>query len=413
MRSRLRVFLLLVILVFIAHFIVSIDAADRLTTVLDHNAPMESRFAPSFAAALCALPLLHLTPLNSVLFALLVAFVLTFLRWQTILSLAILVPLLLLGGMFFAAIWLENRVDHGWNELAPQAITSAPVGDLVSPLGKESIDPVTAYLAKEIARADDSVDPPPQEVNWFFTVNRDDIEKLRERVPGTNDPLVLFRMQKILLVNALQTRSWSDVMAARRIADKMLHQSNHQSVLFAIAATENQLGVMRKLNPPAGATLPSFDPHRQLIDAIAAQDVSLMTISPPWYSQPYARLCLAESADSSLRQATLIENLRGCSFDSRADFEIKPRVPFNPTGVLNGGLRFVVRANRLLLDLEGTSNVLAIKRGVPPASSARCMDRHWLLEGDVLRLDPPLPSAPPFLPTRHEINERPSSRSSS
>jgi hypothetical protein len=88
-------------------------------------------------------------------------------------------------------------------------------------------------------------------------------------------------------------------------------------------------------------------------------------------------------------------------------------VPFNPTGVLNGGLRFVVRANRLLLDLEGTSNVLAVKRGVPPPSSARCVDRHWLLEGDVLRLDPPLPAAPPFLPTRHEINERPSSRSSS
>src|ERR1700738_2027850 len=105
MPSRLRVFLLLVILVFIGHFIVSMVAADRLTTVLDRNAPMESRFAPSFAAALCALPLLHLTPLNSVIVALLVAFVLTFLRWQTILSLAILVPLLLLGGMFFAAMW--------------------------------------------------------------------------------------------------------------------------------------------------------------------------------------------------------------------------------------------------------------------------------------------------------------------
>ena len=414
MPPRLRVFLLLAILVFIAHVIVSVYAADRLTKTLDRNAPIESRFAPSFAAAVCALPLLHLTFLNDVVVALLVAFVLTFFHWRTIVSLIILVPLLLLGGMFFTALWLENRIQRGWNELAPQAIIDAPMGDLVSPLGKESFDPVTSYLATEIARGDDQIDPEPQEVNWFFVAHREDIDKLRERVPGNNDPLALFRMQKILLVDALQNRSWDDVLAARRISDKMLHQPYHQSVLFAMAATENQLGVIRKLNPPLHPTLPSFDPHRQLIDAIAAQEARLATIAPPWYSQPYARLCLAESADSALRQAMLIENLRGCSFDSPADFEFKPRVPFNPTGVLNGGLRYAIRANRLLLDLEGTSYVLAAKRVAPPPSAAKCTGYKWLLQGNTLRLDPPLPAAAPSLPTRHEISvENPASRSSS
>ena len=414
MPPRLRVFILLAILVFIAHVIVSVYAADHLSKVLDRDAPIESRFAPSFAMAVCALPLLHPTFLNDIVFALLVAAVLTLFHWRTIVSLIILIPLLLLGGMFFTALWLENRVQRGWNELAPQAIIDAPMGDLVSPLGKESFDPVTSYLAKEIARGDDQIDPEPQEVNWFFVANHDDIEKLRERVPGTNDPLALFRMQKILLVDALRNRSWDDVTAARRISDKMLHQSYHQSVLFAMAATENQLGVIRKLNPPLHPTLPSFDPHRQLIDAIAAQEARLMTISPPWYSQPYARLCLAESADSALRQAMLIENLRGCSFDSPADFEFKPRVPFNPTGVLNGGLRYAIRANRLVLDLEGTSYVLAAKHVAPPPSAAKCTSYKWILDRNTLRLDPPLPANAPFLPTRHEISAaNPASRSSS
>ena len=44
-------------------------AVNRLTTTLDRNAPVESRFAPSFPVALCTLPLFRLTFFNSIIIA--------------------------------------------------------------------------------------------------------------------------------------------------------------------------------------------------------------------------------------------------------------------------------------------------------------------------------------------------------
>src|SRR5205814_4046338 len=136
------------------------------------------------------------------------------------------------------------------------------------------------------------------------------IDALRRQLPATADPLQLFRMQKVLLVDALQTRAWNEVEAAQRIADKMLQEPRHQDVLYAIAAYDNQLGAMRKLEPPANVALPSFDPHQRLIDAIAAQAAQVEKIHPPWYAQPYGRLCIAESVNSAAREAKAVRDGR-------------------------------------------------------------------------------------------------------
>jgi len=361
-RSKIRVFFLLAILIFIIHFLATFYAADLLTTTLDRNAPIEARFAPSFAIALCTLPLLQLTVLNSIIIAIIAAWVFTYLRWRALLAIVIGVPLLLLIGVTATATVLEHGTERGWRELAPHPIEPAPRGTLETSLGNQPIEPLNSYLTKQIARGDDRVDPLPQEADWFLVAHRSEIDALRHQLPVTADPLARFRMQKILLVDALQSRSWEEVNAAERVTDALLHQPNFNSVLYAIAATKNQLGVMRKLGPPARAPIPSYDPHQRLIDAIAAQDAHILKISSPWYARPYARLCLAESAYSALRQAMLIRELRGRRVDVPAEHESKAWVPFNPMGVLGGGARYAIRANQLLLDRERTAVSLASRK---------------------------------------------------
>jgi hypothetical protein len=394
---RVRRFVLLAVLLLIAHFSLTVYAIHRMSDALDGD--VQGRFAPSFAVALCTLPLSRPIAVNSLLVAVAVAFALTWLPKREIAIVAAATVLLIFGGMWGGALWLERRAQRGWRELAPHAIELAPPGDLATSLGAQPVDAISKYLAAEIARGDDEVDQPPQEVRWFLIAHRAEIDALRARRPSTRDPLELFRLQKILLVDALQSRSWDGVAAARRITEAM-------PPLYAIAATENQLGVVRKLATSPTSLPPysvPFDPHRRLVDDIAAQAAKLRAIAPPWYAQPYARLCLAESADSALRQARRIASVDRCDFDTARERQSRPRVPFNPTGVLDGGASDALRANRLLLDLEGTERILSIKRGEPPRAASRCAGRQWILDGGVLRLQPPLPAAAPFLPSRHRI----------
>jgi hypothetical protein len=361
-RSRAGVFLLLALLVFIAHFVITAYAAERLTKTLNREAPVEQRFAPSYAVALCTVPLLRLKVLNDVVFAILIAFVLVFFRWRTIVTLIIMIPLLLLGGMFGAAVWLEHRTARIWSELGPHP-TGPPIrGELASSLGSQPIPSLASYLARQIDRDDPRIDPLPQDVDWFLVAHRAEIDAVRRQLPASSDPAQLFRMQKVLLVDALQTGAWDEVEAAQRIADKLLQEPRHQEVLYAIAAYDNQLGVMRKLEPPANVALPSFDPHQRLIDAIAAQAARIGKMHPPWYAQPYGRLCIAESVNSAAREAKAIRDGRGRGTNAPDDAEASPRVPFNPTGVLNGGARLATRANKLLLDREETAVSLAARK---------------------------------------------------
>ncbi len=391
---RVRRFVLLAVLLLIVHFSLSVYAINRWRDASDGE--VRGRFAPSFAVALCTLPVSYPIAANSLLVAVVAAAALTWLPKRELAIIAAASVLLLYAGMWGGALWLERRAARGWRELAPRTIEPAPPGDLATSLGAQPVDALSKYLAAEIARGDDLVDEPPQEVRWFLVAHRAEIVALRTHRPLTRDPLELFRLQKILLVDALQSRSWDGVAAARRITEAM-------PPLYAIAATENQLGVIRKLGPLPGVVLPSFDPHRRLVDDIAARAANLRTISPPWYAQPYARLGMAESANSALRQARRIASANRCGFNAPREIERRPLVPFNPTGVLDGGASEAVRANRLLLDLEGTERILSVKRGAPLQPASRCADRQWILDDDVLRLDPPLPAVAPFLPSRHRI----------
>ena len=362
MRSRLRIFLLLAVLLFIVHFIVTAYAAEWLTKTLNGDPPIEQRFAPSYAVAVSTLPLLRMRVVNDAVFAIIVAFVVAFLPWRAIVAVVIIVPLLLLGGMFGTALWLEHRTASIWSELQPRP-TGPPIrGEVQTSLGDEPITALADYLGKRIERDGPAVDPPPQEVDWFLVAHRAQIDPLRHALPATRDPLQLFRIQKVLLADALQTRAWDEVEAAQRIADKMLREPDHNHALYAIASYDNQLGVIRKLDAPAGFVLPSFDPHQKLIDAIHARAAWLDTVRAPWYTQPYARLCIAESAYAAASQARVIRDFRGRGTEAPPEANAGPRVPFNPTGVFEGGERYASRANKLVIDRQRTAVSLAARK---------------------------------------------------
>ena len=346
MKSRARVFVLLAVLLFIAHFFAAVSVSERLTADLKHHLPTEQIFAPSFAAAALSLPLLRWSVMNDVLMALLLSAVFVFLRFRTALIVIVVVPVLVVIGMIATAKALDSEIASGWRELRPRPIPPAPAGKLATTLGDQKFDPLTAYFTAQIAHDDSRIDPLPQDVDWFVTAHRTDIDALQRELPATTDRLARFRMHRILLVDALQTHSADEVAAAGKLADVLLHQANLDSALYAMAAEKNQLAVIRKLGlTPAGSR---FDPHQQLIDAIAATSNRIMDLQSPWYAWPYAELCKAESAYSGLQQARIIHNLRGVSFAMPPIEDRQPRVPFNPIGVLGGGARFAWQANDLV-----------------------------------------------------------------
>jgi len=344
MRSRLRAFLLLALLFFVVHFLLAVYVADRLTADLNRQLPTEQLFAPSFAAAALTLPLLRWSVIADVVAALLLSAIFVFLRFRTALLVILIVPVLIVIGMVATAKVLESRIV--WRDLGPRPIAPAQPGTLVTTLGAQPFSPLAAYLSAQMSHDDSGVDALPQDVDWFFVAHRADIDALRHQLPVTTDRLERYRMQKVLLVDALQTRSLDELTAAKKLIDVLWHQESIDSALYAIAAEKNQLAVNRKLGlrPPESAV----DPHQQLIDVIAATNDRILKLQSPWYAWPYAELCKAESAYSGFQQARIIHNLKGVSFAMPPNEDRRARVPFNPIGVLGDGARFAWLANDLV-----------------------------------------------------------------
>ncbi|HSP17732.1 MAG TPA: hypothetical protein VLV78_23510 [Thermoanaerobaculia bacterium] len=438
--SRPRTFVLLAILLFIIHFALTTWAVSAWTEAVKPSRPFEERYAPSFALAVTTLPLyptvgkakmdlLFLAALNSLLVALIAATLAVFLRWKTLLAIVVAVPLLLVVGMLATATILELRVAQGFQRVPrPAAVTENDSARHIEQIAARfrAADHVSSdaprelndYVWGEVERGDDRIMPVPRELDHYLIEHRWDLDELEHlllegeppRFAGNNRQLAPFySLQKTMLADALQSATngdqdgaWQRVDAAQRLTQAML--AIHHGISSVVYATENQLGVARKLAPPALLPIRRFDPHEQWIDALATDAEETLKERGAWFVTPYVRLAAAESADSDLREAAVIRRLRGCRFDLPREWQVSERVPFNPFGVFGGGAEFAIHGNRMLLDFEGTEKVLALKRGQLNERS-RCGDRHWRVEGNVLRLEPPLPPArPPSLQTHHEIS---------
>ncbi|HEY8133163.1 MAG TPA: hypothetical protein VII12_14880, partial [Thermoanaerobaculia bacterium] len=395
--------------------------------------------APMHSIVRGRLPIFTISLLNSVLWGLIAAVIVTRLRWRWIAAIVIAIPILLYLGMTAAAMILERRAGP-----SPRVAQRFPtlhendsarrVDALATALGADKTRAsLNAYLSREIARGDDDIDEPPQDVQHDLLVHRWDLDALERQLLIGEAPqwaidlnkdeqlsvLPHLRLQKMILVDALDgaqngdfNLAWRRVDAARRLTEPLTRRPEVIAVLVAIASMENQLGAARKLDPPEHFPLLRFDPHARLTDAVEAETAT-RRIRAPWIIRPYVRLCVAEAAVDSVKAKRTIQNQRGCFFQAPPVKDEFLLVPFNPIGFISPleASRFAARANRLLVDFDGTERVLAMKRGLSADGKAAC--GTWVADRTVLHLEPPLPPAPPALPTRHQIIARPAARASS
>ncbi len=432
--SRWKTFALLLILFFVIDLVLTSSATWAFVNATAPGRPFADRYGPSFALAVTTLPLypillgsnirlIGVAALNSIVVSLILSILVVTLRWRAVVVI-LMVFILLMGGIIAAGLILERRAEQklGPPTAAKEDASARRIAQFAAAFGveDEALNDVRAsissYLAGEIARGDDRIAPPPQEVEHYLVVHRWDLDELEHHLLQNAPPRFVSRrgavpnismLEKIVLIDALQSArggdqdgAWQRVDAAQRLTQALLET---HAVWLAISTTESQLGVARKLAPPAQFPIRRFDPHEEYVKALADDGREALHERPPWLAVPYVRLAAAERAGSLLREAQIVRRMRGCRFAPAARSEVRERVPFNPFGVFGGGARLAVLCNRMLLDFEGTEKVLALKRGMPAGGSA-CRDRQWKVEGNVLRLEPPLPATAPALPAHHEIS---------
>ena len=446
---RKRTFFVLALAFILLHFALTLFFLFRWSDALSQSRPLSGLFAPSFGLAVFTAPVYSIVHnrlpifttglVNSALWGIILALIVTRFGWRGIAVIVIGIPILIYLGITAAAVILEHRM--GPRPQVALRFPRTPENDSAKRIDafaaaletKNTRGALNVYLSKQIARGDDVIDEPPQDIRHDLLVHRWDLNALERHLLTSEAPqweidldkdeqlavLPHLRLQKMILVDALESArngdsnaAWQRVDAARRLTEPLAQRPEVIAVLVAIATTENQLGAARKLDPPAQFPLQRFDPHARLIDSIEAETAT-RRISAPWFIRPYVRVCIAEATVDGVKAVRTIRNLRGCFFQAppvKDDFLF---VPFNPIGFISPleASRFAVGANRLLVDFDGTERVLAMKRGLSAAGKAAC--GAWVVDRTVLHLVPPLPPAPPALPTRHQIIVRPASRASS
>ena len=446
---RKRTLFFLAVLFTIVHFVLTAFILFQWSDALRLSRPLSDLFAPSFGLAIFTAPIYSIARdrlpifvtsfLNSVLWGIVAALIVTRLRWRWIAAIIIGVPILLYVAMTAGAVILEHRagpspqVGQRFPRM-PQNDSAKRIDAFAAALGTNNTrGALNVYLSKQIARGDDFIDEPPQDVQHDLLVHRWDLDALERHLLISEAPqweidlekdqqlpvLPHLRLQKMILVDALDRAqngdldaAWQRVDAARRLTEPLTRRPEVVAVLVAISSMENQLGAARKLGPPTQFPLQRFDPHARLIDSIEAETTT-RRIFAPWFIRPYVRLCTAEASIDGMKAARTIQNRRGCFFQAPSGRDEFLLVPFNPIGFITPleASRFAARANRLLVDFDGTERVLAMKRGSPAAGKSSC--GAWVVDHTVLHLVPPLPPAPPALPTRHQIIVHPAARASS
>jgi hypothetical protein len=187
--------------------------------------------------------------------------------------------------------------------------------------------------------------------------------------------------------------------------------------------------VARKIGPAAAIAPLRFSPHQAMLDVQAAHARALsraladMSSDENWNKRsaaqrffltvlvhPYLRLCATETIRSNLRNAIFIRDYPRCRFEPAKVEQPRTFLPWNPIDVWVLPARGTTRANRLLLDFEGTEKI-ASWRGEREMPS-HCPGGKWLFENGVLRFTLPVPEKEGGLPTRHELTAEPNRLSS-
>ncbi|HYS56103.1 MAG TPA: hypothetical protein VER58_20280 [Thermoanaerobaculia bacterium] len=457
-------FLVLAAAIAIVHFAIAVVV---LFVWAKYDTPVDHPTWESFGYSASVLVLTPLFPfvkhvsfypliaLNSLMWAVVMAAVIAPIRrwWLWIPIGVIALPLLWFGILITVDNVLEKRVDRAWKtrlgarapiaqrfQRSPANATARGVDQFAGKLLGGDFDrvrsSVIAYVSAQLARGDDAVEERPANGEHYIVEHRYDIDGL-EHFLQTNDApqweidlealerpgsVRYYNLHRIILLDALESTRKNDFDSARkyvelayRLTASLRTRPEVLAVVSAMAATNTQLGVVRKL--PGDATpLPRFDARERLIDAREAEAwtmrhvVATSSFAPKRNNalldilvRPYARLCAIVRSSDELRNSLVTRNFDRCVFQPPKEPDDTSPVP-NPINSDSAAhaATLAVRASRLAIDFEGSERIAALKRSPNPAVFASmCPNRKWLFDGHLLHLEPALPSGP--LPSKHRI----------
>ena len=398
-----------------------------------------------------------LIALNSLAWAIVLAALIAPIRrwWLWVPIVVIAVPALWYGILTAADNILEKRLDRAWaTRLGPRIPIAQRFPHTPANASARGVDQfadkvlgadfgrvrnaVIAYLRAQNSRGDDVVEERPADVEHFVIAHRSDIDGL-EHFVETNDPpqwevdldalerprsLQYYMLQRLVLLDALESARKNDLAAAHRYLElayrltaSLRARPDVLAVITAIAATNAQLGIARKL-PGDAIQLPRFDARERIIDAREAEAWTMLrAVETSSFDRnrnnaafdilvrPYARLCAIARSSDELRNSLVTRNFDRCVFQppKTSDDTSLMSSPINSDSATHAAT-LAVRANRIAIDFEGSERIADLKRSPAPGVFASlCPNHKWIFDGHLLHLEPSLPASPGSLPPRHAI----------
>jgi hypothetical protein len=299
---------------------------------------------------------------------------------------------------------------------------------------------LSAYVEKQLTRADNGIDPPPPELLQYFARNDAALARVRAYLAGraaivwpvdvaatTQAPLPNMyghlALTRLLVAHSLTSplTASDDLRAAWHLQRALWHRPEMISKQVALAGTRMINAAARRLDakPAWFDEMRTIDyrrsmlaaqqaeawAHRRNVENLAEQrgridsahDLVDMAL------QPWDEMCAANFAAVARGAAAELAQSRDCAVDARAlDRRVRGMLPFwnrrswyalpNLGGVWQ-------RVARFQAELEVTERVFAIKSGqwTPELERSACADGTWSFAGGTLRFSREVPAPRPML----------------
>jgi hypothetical protein len=318
--------------------------------------------------------------------------------------------------------------------------------DLRRPQTDALSDQIASYVAGEISREDDGVQPPPAALGAFIAAHESDFAQLDNVVQHSpvvwttnigaarNAPLPnllgYLKLNRLLVARALvrhgDPAAWSDLQTSWLLGRSLMQRPEIISALVGMGIARSTNAAARFLPVPAPQwreEMARFDYRRALVASQQAYAWSLTTgkgafavdagnrRAPGVFHEAvtFMMMPLFDYAAAGLAKATResagkYAAMTQCGVDGEAfGRRIRDQIPrWNLVArQANANLGPAwQRAQRFRAELEGTSRILELRTlgwpaSLPRIEQSQCSDGHWIYDGHSLRFSKELPVPQP------------------
>jgi hypothetical protein len=260
---------------------------------------------------------------------------------------------------------------------------SEQLAALVEPFTEVDAEPARVYVAAQISKIDDAIDPPGDvglaeheaqlaELVRYVDAHADRVRWSSYAVSSVTTLLAAAALDRARSGDA--GAAWDDVHAIWILARSLAPTSGWRSQEQALLAVRNAAAIVRKLPAPAPrwvAEIAAYDPRRQT--ALISLDMEKLQVRRRHARGPIYTL-MQPFVDRSLAS-----QIRGARLAAEAMAALKP--------CSASAARQVYRASRMEAELEAMTKVLVLKAerarlgrwpAAPPGGDgSRCAGMHW------------------------------------